>query len=80
MLDSKSVGADLRSVVFRLIVAALAAISLTVHPTSAAACTGDCNADGVVTVNELINGVNILLGAAEIAQCAACDDQPQGWK
>jgi hypothetical protein len=27
------------------------------------ACTGDCNADGAVTIDELINGVNILLGS-----------------
>ena len=32
------------------------------RPSAAPACTGDCDADGVVTINELVNGVNIVLG------------------
>ena len=64
--------------VFRLIVAALAAIALTVHPTSAAACPGDCNNDGVVSIDELINGVNILLGSVAVDRCAACDRNQDG--
>lgn len=43
-----------------------------------AACTGDCNLDGVVTVNELIRMTNIALGvslcgAAPVAPCPAGD-------
>ena len=36
-------------------------------------CSGDCNGDGHVTVNELIAAVNIALGQAQITACRACD-------
>ncbi len=36
-------------------------------------CTGDCNADGQVTIDELIRGVNIALGSQELASCPAFD-------
>jgi hypothetical protein len=39
----------------------------------AAACTGDCNNDGAVAINELITGVTVALGAAPLAACSACD-------
>lgn len=38
-----------------------------------AACTGDCSVDGVVTVDEIIQGVNIALGSASLSQCSAFD-------
>lgn len=34
-------------------------------------CTGDCNRDGQVTVDELLRGVNIALGSATFGQCEA---------
>jgi hypothetical protein len=37
------------------------------------ACVADCNRDGTVTVNELVTGVNILLGSADVAQCRRAD-------
>jgi hypothetical protein len=36
-------------------------------------CTGDCNGDGAVTINELILGVNIALGNAVLGSCRAFD-------
>ena len=36
-------------------------------------CIGDCNADGGVAINELLLGVNIVLGSADIGMCAAFD-------
>ncbi len=36
-------------------------------------CTGDCNGDGTVSVSELIRGVNLALGAAEVMSCQAFD-------
>ncbi|MDX2167267.1 MAG: hypothetical protein SF182_09395 [Deltaproteobacteria bacterium] len=42
-------------------------------PTPAPSCTGDCNGDGEVTINELITGVNIALGSAPLSQCPAFD-------
>jgi len=41
------------------------------------ACSGDCNADGRVAVNELIAGVNLSLGAAG-AGCAEMDGDGDG--
>ncbi|MFI5398464.1 MAG: matrixin family metalloprotease [Candidatus Binatia bacterium] len=41
-------------------------------------CTGDCNEDGVVTVDELLTMVNIALGNATIAQCQAGDANGDG--
>lgn len=43
-------------------------------PTSEApACVGDCNGDGLVTVDEIIVGVNIALGQANTTQCPSFD-------
>lgn len=36
-------------------------------------CVGDCDGDGRVTVDELIKGVNIALGAAPLTTCPAFD-------
>jgi hypothetical protein len=38
-----------------------------------AACAGDCNGDGSVTVNELIQGVNIALGTMAVTECPSFD-------
>jgi len=46
--------------------------------TFAATCVGDCNGDGAVTVDELINGVNIALGSASLAQCPSFDANGDG--
>ena len=34
---------------------------------------GDCNGDSVVTVDELIKGVNIALGTSELTICPSLD-------
>lgn len=36
-------------------------------------CGGDCDGEGVVTVDELVLGVNIALGSAELDDCFALD-------
>jgi len=36
-------------------------------------CAGDCNGDGTVAINELILGVNINLGKADVGSCEAID-------
>lgn len=56
-----------------LLIAALPARG--VAPTG---CTGDCGADGVVTVNELVTMVTIALGTAPVSACAAGDDDGDG--
>ena len=42
------------------------------------ACAGDCNGDGMVTVNELILGVNIALGSQPASVCTAMDTDGNG--
>jgi hypothetical protein len=37
-------------------------------------CTGDCNANGQVTINELLVGVNIALEQLPLATCPAFDE------
>jgi len=43
-----------------------------------AACTGDCDGSGAVTVNELVVGVSIALGNANISACPAFDANGDG--
>jgi hypothetical protein len=50
----------------------------TPTPTVVAPCPGDCNGDGVVTVNELIRGVNIPLGNLPLDSCPAFDRNGNG--
>lgn len=54
-----------------------AAPTPTATPTPAG-CTGDCNADKQVTVNELITMVNIALGNAPLSTCPAGDADGSG--
>lgn len=42
------------------------------------ACPGDCNADGVVTIDELLSGVNLLLTGAGSGDCRALDVNDDG--
>jgi hypothetical protein len=37
-------------------------------------CFGDCNGDGIVSINEIITAVNIALGNAPLSACPAFDD------
>ena len=41
-------------------------------------CFGDCNGDGSVSINELIRGVNIALGTADLDSCEAMDSDGDG--
>ncbi len=41
-------------------------------------CSGDCNGDGRVSINEIITCVNIALGADQLSACAACDANGDG--
>jgi hypothetical protein len=45
---------------------------------SAAACPGDCDSSGDITIDELVRGVNIALGNAPVADCSACDTDASG--
>jgi hypothetical protein len=45
---------------------------------TAAACIGDCDGNGEVTVNELVTMVNISLGATPLSSCVAGDDDGSG--
>jgi len=54
----------------------LAAALLLARP--ALACVGDCNRDRAVTINELLNGVNISLGSADVSVCDPFDRNEDG--
>src|SRR5262249_37071327 len=41
--------------------------------TVAVACPGDCNGDGMVTVDEVLRGVNIALGLQPSSACPSFD-------
>ena len=47
--------------------------SLVVLVPPAPVCIGDCGMDGTVTISELIRGVRIALGSAEVDACPAFD-------
>lgn len=42
------------------------------------ACAGDCSGDGSVTVDEVVTGVNIALGVAQLSQCTSMDSDGDG--
>ena len=58
-------------------VAALSGLAVG-RSTAAASCTGDCDGDGAVTINELLVGVNIALGSARVGACASFDSSGEG--
>lgn len=41
-------------------------------------CAGDCDGDGLVAINELLVGVNIITGAAQISVCSVFDVDADG--
>ncbi len=43
-----------------------------------AACTGDCDGDGEVAINEVVRGVNIALGNALVGDCTQFDADGDG--
>lgn len=50
----------------------------TTWTSSAVTCSGDCNGDGEVTVNELITMVNVALGTSAASACTAGDANSDG--
>ncbi len=52
--------------------------TLTPTATPKTLCVGDCNADGEVTIDELIRGVNIALGEVPLDRCAVLDMNASG--
>lgn len=58
------------------IAVALAVLLGPLH--AAAACVGDCDGSGEVTVDEIVVMVNIALGAADLAQCPVADPDGDG--
>jgi len=53
-------------------------LGLTPRTARADECTGDCDGDGQVTVNELILMVNIALGSADVSACPIGDFDKSG--
>src|SRR5438309_1485406 len=53
-------------------------LAVLISPTEAQVCTGDCNADGNVTVDEIIRGVDIALGVLQLTDCPNFDRDDNG--
>src|SRR6185436_19443767 len=51
----------------------LAPLLLLLLPARVPACVGDCDANSRVTIDELVRGVNIVLGALPAVPCTAFD-------
>jgi len=58
----------------RVTVAMLILTAVTAAPSTASACVGDCTNNRLVTVDEIITGVHIALGAGSLEQCRSFDD------
>ena len=46
--------------------------------TALPSCVGDCNEDDSVTVGEIVRGVNIALGTADMSECPLADSSGEG--
>jgi DNA-binding beta-propeller fold protein YncE len=57
----------------RLLLLAALVDAASTGPAAAEACTGDCNRDGQVLVDEVVLGVNLALGTEPTASCYAYD-------
>jgi hypothetical protein len=57
---------------------ASAAASPTVTAPVPNDCVGDCDASNGVGINELVTGVNIALGAADVSRCPSFDRDDSG--
>jgi pseudomonalisin len=53
-------------------------VDLLVRSFVGAACPGDCNGDGVITIDEVLTGINIALGATALSQCSGLDANGDG--
>ncbi|MGH7787391.1 MAG: hypothetical protein ACRERC_11025 [Candidatus Binatia bacterium] len=51
---------------------------VTITPGTTTVCVGDCNGNRAVSIGELISGVNIALGNADVSTCTAFDPNGNG--
>ena len=73
-----TVRSDWRRQCCRRIALALIGVALGARPAAALVCVGDCDGDGTVAMNELIVGVNIVLGSQPLSACEAFDCEGNG--
>lgn len=53
-------------------------VDLLVRSFVAVACPGDCNGDGVITIDEVVTGINITLDVAPLSHCPGLDANGDG--
>jgi hypothetical protein len=53
-------------------------VTALVDPNAPSSCSGDCNADGVINIEDLVTGVNVVLGRAATASCMTLDRNGDG--
>ena len=64
---------------FGLVLLMIAALWTTQRASAAVqGCVGDCNNDGLITVDEVLQGVNIALGTLSLGQCPLLDMNGDG--
>lgn len=51
---------------------------LIATPAAASPCPGDCNANAMTTISELVVCVNIALSKTDVTTCASCDQDADG--
>src|SRR5262245_48223972 len=67
-----------RQVIVMLSVVAIVSARSGEAATPPGSCIGDCNGNGTVAVNELVTGVNILLGRLTLSACPSFDRNGDG--
>lgn len=63
---------------YGLSICGLALFAFAVAPVEAQSCLGDCDSSGSVTVDELLVGLNIALGADQVGECTAFEGTTDG--
>jgi hypothetical protein len=53
-------------------------VTPTASPTPPPPCSGDCNGDGDVTIDDIMQCVDIALGLTDLGECEACDADGSG--
>ena len=54
------------------------AVELTFEVGAPTACAGDCNADGTVSIDELVLAIDVALGARPVSDCESADADHDG--
>src|SRR5262245_35422204 len=77
MVDTRAIPRSARHIIGTLASAGLLLLLLE-SSVVGSVCPGDCDADGAVTVGELVLGTGIALGTADLSLCTSFDQDSNG--